>query len=373
MSAGRLAMFLTVVLSIWGVMHLYVFARLVSVPWVASHISRSHLFMIGVCLGASYPLARFMYAWHWEGLPLALEYIGTYWMGTIFLIFAGLLVTDVVTLGGFLMSKWAPAMRGWAVVLAGVLAVVGIVQGFRAPVVRDYEVRLPGLPKDYDGLVMVEISDLHLGTLLGERWLKGIVDQVNALKPELIVVNGDVIDGNVERVEPLVTTLKKLNAPLGVFAVSGNHEYYAGLKESLALFQKAGFTILQDRSAKVVTGLTISGVDDLTARTGHENTGLVVNNALANRPPGGTIYLSHSPLQATTAAAAGAGLMLCGHTHNGQIWPFNFLVRSRYSYIGGRYQVGSMAVIICRGTGTWGPRMRLWWPSEIVRIKLRAA
>jgi predicted MPP superfamily phosphohydrolase len=372
MSAGRFAMFLTTVLAIWTLMHLYAFARMVSVPWIASHISRCNLMIIAGCLWASYPLARFMYAWHWPGLPLVLEAIGTVWIGTLFLIFSSLLVTDVLTLGGFAVPRFAPLLRGWAMLGAGVLAVIGLVQGIRAPVLRDYEVQLAGLPKDYDGLVLVEISDLHLGTLLGQRWAERMVQRVNALKPELIVVDGDVIDGNVDRVEPLVPTLKKLRAPLGVWAVTGNHEYYAGLRDSIDLFQRAGFTVLEDRSTKVVPGLTIAGVDDLTARQGDGHTAIAVQKALSNRPAGATIYLSHSPLQAPAAAAAGAGLMICGHTHNGQIWPFNYLVHTRYAYMAGRYQVGNMSLIVCRGTGTWGPRMRLWWPSEIVRIKLRS-
>ena len=94
--------------------------------------------------------------------------------------------------------------------------------------------------------------------------------------------------------------------------------------------------------------------------------------ALANRPPGAAILLSHSPLQAGAAAAAGAGLMLSGHTHDGQIWPFGYLVRLSYPLLGGRYEVDGMPVIVCRGTGTWGPRMRLWRPSEILRITLRS-
>lgn len=373
MSAGRFAMFLIIVLSIWAVMHLYAFARMASVPWIASHISRRNLVIAATCLWASYPLARFMYAWHWKGLPLVVEFIGTIWIGTLFLFFACLLVVDVVTLGGFLFSRFAPLIRGWAIIVAGILAVIGMVQGLRAPVLSDYEVRMAGLPKDYDGLVLVQVSDLHLGTLLGRRWTERMVERVNALKPELIVVDGDLIDGNVDRVEPLVPTLKKLRAPLGVWAVSGNHEYYAGLRESVELFQKAGFTVLQDRSAKVAQGLTIAGVDDLTAREGDGRTAVAVQKALSNRPPGATIYLSHSPLQVPAAAAAGAGLMLCGHTHNGQIWPFNYLVQTRYKHMSGRYQVGNMALIVCRGTGTWGPRMRLWGPSEIVRIKLRSS
>jgi predicted MPP superfamily phosphohydrolase len=97
-----------------------------------------------------------------------------------------------------------------------------------------------------------------------------------------------------------------------------------------------------------------------------------METALANRPHGATILLSHTPWRAEEAAAAGVGLMLSGHTHNGQLWPFTYLVRTRYKLLGGRYPIGSMTAIVCRGTGGWGPRMRLWRPAEILRITLRA-
>ena len=98
--------------------------------------------------------------------------------------------------------------------------------------------------------------------------------------------------------------------------------------------------------------------------------GNVLSQALLGRPPGGTILLSHTPWQAESAASAGAGLMLCGHTHGGQVWPFGYLISIMYPLLEGRYEVGGMPVIVCRGTGTWGPRMRLWRPSEILRVTL---
>ncbi len=119
-------------------------------------------------------------------------------------------------------------------------------------------------------------------------------------------------------------------------------------------------------------GLVLAGVDDLTARRQMAENGDPVRRALEGRPAGATLFLSHTPWQAERAAAAGAGLMVSGHTHAGQIWPFGWLVRLRYRLLEGRYEVGGMAVVVCRGTGTWGPRMRLWRPGEIVRITLKA-
>ena len=140
----------------------------------------------------------------------------------------------------------------------------------------------------------------------------------------------------------------------------------------MALLEAAGFTVLRDRAAEVAPGLVVAGVDDLGARRQFGGNEWAMEQALADRPPGAVVLLSHSPVQADTAAALGVGLMLSGHTHNGQIWPFNYLVRLSNRLVGGRYDVGGMTILVGRGTGTWGPRMRLWRPSEILRITLRA-
>jgi uncharacterized protein len=365
-------LFLSIVLTVWGLMHLYVFWRLTSITWVAAHLSRRALVAIALALWASYPAARILDSWELETAARPLEFVGATWIGVIFLLVAALLAADVVTLGGRLFPRQAPAIRGWALIAAAVLSAVGLVQGLRPPVQRDYEVRLAGLPPERDGLVLVEISDLHLGTLINRDWMDRLVTRVNELRPDFVVVAGDVVDGNVGRVEALRPVLAKLRAPLGVWAVTGNHEYYAGVERCVSLFQAAGYTVLRDRWAEVAPGLVLVGVDDLTARRQFGRQGHPLEKALSKRPPGATILVSHSPWQAEIAAGLGVGLMLSGHTHNGQLWPFNYLVRLRYPLLGGRYEVGGMTAIVCRGTGTWGPRMRLWRPGEFVRIKLRS-
>jgi predicted MPP superfamily phosphohydrolase len=368
-----MALFLAVALTVWAMMHLYVFWRLSSVPWVAGHLARRTLFTAAAILWASYPIARIMDSWKLERIARPLEFVSANWIGILFLFLATLLATDVFTLGGWLLPQVAPVLPGWAAIAAVALSIIALVQGLRPPVVRHYEVALNGLPPGREGLVLVAVSDLHLGTLLGRRWLSRVINQVHSLRPDIIVVVGDLIDGNVDRVEPLLPLLKQLRAPFGVWAVTGNHEYYAGVEPSVSLLQNAGFSVLRDRSSEVLPGLVFAGVDDFTARAqfGFDHRQPLAT-ALAGRPAGAAILLSHSPAQAEQAAAAGVSLMLSGHTHNGQLWPFSYLVALRYPLLGGRYQVNGMSVIVCRGTGTWGPRMRLWRPSEIVRIKLKA-
>jgi predicted MPP superfamily phosphohydrolase len=373
MNGWRFAVFLTVVLLIWAAMHAYVFGRLAGVPWVSLHISRRTLWLIAISLWAMYPLARFMEASPLRAAGMALEFVAANWIGTLFLLFAALLVADAVTLFGLAFPQCAPAVRGWAAVVGLCLSVVALVQGFRTPVLRRYEVVLPDLPAERDGVRLVQISDLHLGTLIGQKWLARLVDRVNALKPDLIAVVGDLVDSNIDRVESLIPTLRQLRAPLGVYAVTGNHEFYAGAERCVQLFEAAGLRPLRDTWSEAAPGLVIAGVDDLTARGqfGPEPREAIAN-ALTNRPAGGVVLLSHTPWQIPEAQIGHVGLMLSGHTHNGQIWPFNYIVRSRYALLGGRYDLRRLTVIVCRGTGTWGPRMRLWRPSEFVEITLRA-
>lgn len=372
MRGGSLAIILSVVLGIWTLVHAYVLWRLAGIPWVAQHVSPALFWGCAAAAWLSYPVARFLERRHWDLVGLPLEWIGATWLGILFLLLAGFVAAEVLTLGGFLFPREAATVRTGAAILAGLFAAIGLIQGLSPPVVRQYEVRLARLPRERDGLRLLVLSDLHLGSIIGRRWIEKLARRVNALKPDVIAIAGDVIDGNALRVQPLIPALRTLQAPLGVWAVTGNHDYYAGIERSLRVFEEAGFRVLRDRSAVVTEGLVFAGVDDLGARGETSADSKALEHALNTGLPGATVLLSHTPWDAAKAAQLGASLMLCGHTHHGQIWPFNFLVRLRYSLIGGRYEINGMPVIISRGAGTWGPRMRLWYRSEIVLIHLRS-
>jgi len=367
-----MAKFVIGFLSVWGALHLYVFWRLSSVPWIADHVSPVVLIFIGIALWLSYVVTRILDQKGLQAVIWPIEYVAANWIGLLFLMFWALLAVDLFTLGGWLFHEQAPTIRGWAVLVAVLLSVMALIQAIRPPVINSHEVELAGLPHERDGTVLLQLSDLHLGNLLGRSWLRKLVERVNRMKADIIVITGDLVDGNVGRVEPLRQVLKELRAPFGVWAVTGNHEFYAGLERSVRLLENAGFQVLRDGHRQAAQGLIIAGVDDLTARQQFGAENHAIDKAMANRPHGGTVLLSHSPWQAERAAAFGVGLMLSGHTHKGQVWPFNYFVRMRYPLLAGRYQVNGMTAIVSRGTGTWGPRMRLWQPSEIVRVTLRA-
>jgi len=356
--------------SIITLMHIYVFWRISSVPLVKRRVSRKILIGAGVVLWGIFYLSRALGHGSAGFFAGTLELVGMDWMASLFLVFVCLLAVDVVTGFGFLLRRRAPSLRGWALAAGGALSLIALVQGMRPPVVKEYKVSLSGLPDDMEDVVIVAMSDLHLGTLLGERWLEARIAQVEALRPDLVLLLGDMFEGHGGSESELVPIFRRLSAPLGVWAVPGNHESHGRQNTGAFLIEEAGFQMLRNRWIEVRPGIILAGVDDLTSgrRSGQVNDPL--SRALENRPAGATILLSHTPWQADRAAKAGVGLMLSGHTHAGQIWPFSYLVKRRYPLFGGRYEVDGMTVIVCRGTGTWGPRMRLWRPGEILRVKL---
>lgn len=360
-----------ILVSIFTVLHIYVVWRAASVPFLKRHIPVTFIIGAGVLLWASFFLGRVVGHGGSRVVAGTLEFISMTWMAVLFLLFVSLLAVDLITVFGFLLSRLAPSLRGWALVAGVVLSVIALVQGFRPPVLQNYEVRVPGLSQEMDGTVIVAMSDLHLGSLIGEQWLVKRVSQVREQRPDLVVLLGDLFEGHGKPRGELLPALRRLTAPLGVWAVPGNHEFHGGNNGAMDLLNEAGIRLLRDRWVEVRPGFVVAGVEDLTSSRRRGRDIDHISKAVAGRPPGTTILLSHTPWQTEQAANAGVNLMLCGHTHSGQIWPFGYMVRLFYPLLEGRYEAAGMPVIVSRGTGTWGPRMRLWRPGEILRVTLR--
>lgn len=364
-------MFGSVLTIIGSLLHVYVFWRASSVPFLRHRVGPRLIAAIGLAMWVFFVVGRAI--GHGEAGTAAsiLELLSMTWLVSLFLVAVCLLATDFITGFGLLFRRHAPALRGWALIAGAGLSVFAAIQGLRPPTVTSYEVKVAGLPPDLDGTVLVALSDLHLGSSLGEKWLADRVAQVHALHSDLVVLLGDVFEGHGPPDTQLVAGLGRLSAPLGVWAVQGNHESFGARAAASAPAGQAGIQTLNNRWAEVRPGLVLAGVEDLTAASRAGRGKGLVEQALKGRPTGATILLSHTPWQTQAAADGGVGLMLCGHTHGGQVWPLDYLVRTRYPLLEGRYEVGGTTVIVCRGTGTWGPRMRLWATSEIVRVTLR--
>jgi len=364
-------MFGVILISAVTLMHAYILWRTASLPFLRQRINGKKLVVAGIALWTLFVIGR-IYGHDSPGvLASVLELAGMTWMGVLLLTTVSLFAVDLVTGFGIFLPKLAPSLRGAAVICGVALSLIALVQGGRAPVAQNYEVELPGLPAKLDGTVIVGLSDLHIGAMRDGKWLEQRVSQVLAERPDMIVLLGDIFEGHGLPTDDVIAALKKLKAPMGVWAVLGNHELFAGGDLVSRIFQNAGITVLRNGRATVSPGLVLVGVDDLTSNYRSGSGGDLVSKTLASPLTGAAILLSHTPWNADRVARAGVGLMLSGHTHGGQLWPFGYPVRLVYPLLAGRYTVDGMTVIVSRGAGTWGPRMRLWETGEIIRVTLR--
>jgi hypothetical protein len=349
-------MFRLMLLSGWTLTHLYVFLRLSSLPWVRRRVSRKALLAAGTLLFATW----FMRGAGASGGTFShvVDLFTLNWLGLLFLMGSAFLAGDLLTGFGLLFRRWVPMIRTFSLFAGVALGGLALWQGTRPPEVTRYEVSLPGLPMELDGTTVAALSDTHLGDSLGAPWFSDVAERVRTLRPDMIVLLGDISEGRARPDGELIRILRGLDAPLGVYGVLGNHEFHG---EGSRLMEDAGIRVLRDAHREAAPGLVVAGVDDLgTLRRRGGRPEDAIRKALRGRPAGAVIYLSHTPAFAEAAAAEGAGLMLSGHTHGGQLWPYGYILRLLNPLFAGRYDVDGMAVLVSRGTGTWGPRMRLW-------------
>ena len=237
-------------------------------------------------------------------------------------------------------------------------------------------IEIKTLSQRLSGLRIVQISDLHVGPTIKAGYVRTVVNQVNELKPDLIFFTGDMVDGSVDHLKNDVEPLRGLKAKYGKYFVTGNHEYYSGVERWVGKVAELGMIPLMNEHVILnIEGesLAIAGVTDLMAHRVLKSHRSDLGKAVAGIPAGmPTIMLAHQPGSADQTIGLNIDLMLCGHTHGGQFIPFNFALARIEKYSAGLYQHGDIQVYINRGTGYWGPPLRLGIPSEITLIELKA-
>jgi predicted MPP superfamily phosphohydrolase len=257
--------------------------------------------------------------------------------------------------------------------LAGLSAALCVYSCFEATRIRSEHLRVHSdkLPEATNRIRIAQISDVHLGLLVRHRKAAAIAELVRNARPDLFVATGDLVDGQINHLDGLSEIFREIRAPLGKFAVTGNHEFYAGIGQSLEFTRRAGFTVLRGEAVTPGAVLRIVGVDDPAGRGFGTAPGGAEEELLGTGPsPLFTLLLKHRPFLSSAARKA-VDLQLSGHTHNGQIFPFRLLVRIWYPLLSGRYDSKSGAVLYTsRGTGTWGPPMRFLSPPEVTIIDI---
>jgi hypothetical protein len=308
--------------------------------------------------------------------------IGDTLLGLVWMVFTWSVIGLVVRLLLRLFDVPNPlrcrAVTIGVIVVVVVLAIVGNIEAMRVPRVRALDVTLDRLGKGLDGLRIVVLADTHFGPIDRRTWGIRVVDAVNALAPDVVVHAGDLADGTVEQRRPQVDPLGDVRAPLGRFYITGNHEYFSEAQRWLDHMAGLGWSTMHNRHEIITRNgdrLVLAGIDDPTgAGSGLTGHGPDLKAALDGANPDlPVILLAHQPKQVRKTAEAGVDLQLSGHTHAGQIWPFHYLVRLEQGARRGLSRHGARTQLYtCGGTGFWGPPFRVFAPSELTVLTLRA-
>jgi predicted MPP superfamily phosphohydrolase len=263
------------------------------------------------------------------------------------------------------------AILGAAASLSG----YGIYEARRSPGIVHVTTPIARLPKSFEGFRIVQISDLHAGLTIGRDWVEGVVREVEALEPDLIAFTGDMVDGSVEHLRDDVAPLADLKAPHGKFFVTGNHEYYSGVLEWVEEAKRLGYDVLNNEHRLIERGGSTIVLGGVTDHTGGQFLPEHISDpakAMLGAPADTVrILMAHQPKTIFKTGSLGIDLILSGHTHGGQFFPWNLAAALDQPYIAGLHNHDGTLIYVSRGTGYWGPPVRLAARSEITVITLR--
>ncbi len=378
MRLGWLVVFLAVFLSLYGGMHYYIYKK------IAPLLPAAHVYLawVFVLLVLSPILTQLLINANWISTARVAAGIGYTWMGFALLFFSFAAINDAVRGVLWLFDKvfrlstpLLPQLSSPQVTIA-IMVMALAASGYGAYVATKINItkfRFPTTKFDtgHTAFRIVQISDLHLGLLTSEAHIQRMVAAINALQPDLIVSTGDLVDMQANHISKFVKTLRQLHAVHGCYAVTGNHESFAGLEGALAFTRDAGFTLLSSEGKQIGNLVNIVGVDDPS-----------VIRMAAQAPPSEasvlqqfnnghvTILLKHQPV-VNKASSPYVDLQLSGHVHGGQIFPFGLFTWLAYRVPMGLTQVTPTTwLYVSYGSGTWGPPIRFLAPPEITIIDI---
>jgi predicted MPP superfamily phosphohydrolase len=375
-----MTLFLLIYFSIYGGVHLYAFLKLkrgFSLEFPVYLILA--IFMILMVVAPI--VVRISERHGHEALARGLAYIGFTWMGLVFIFFSVSFFFDIYRLLHFLarmltqrpLADFTLSLRNFCT-LAILFSFAVVIYGyFEALHIRTEHVTVQTnkMPKEIGRLRVVQISDVHLGLIVGKSRLKRILRQVKNARPDILVSTGDLVDGQMDDLEALTDMFQNIPTRYGKFAITGNHEFYAGIDRALAFTEKAGFIMLRGEGITVSNLINVAGVDD-PARKRYGPDRAASEKALLEKMPREkfTLFLKHQPVISSESLGM-FDLQLSGHTHKGQIFPFNLVTKIYYRMHTGLSKVNGNALLyVSRGSGTWGPPVRFLSPPEVTVIDI---
>ena len=367
----------------YGLVNLYIFVRGWQAISQACYL-RTFYFPIFLILSLSFIGGRLLENIWLSWASEFLVWVGSFWLAAMLYFFLALVVLDLARL----INHWLPflpshasahyaTVKQWTafglICMVGLVLLAGHINAL-SPKIRTLDLSLPRKNAKMDTLDIVVASDIHLGTLVGQKRFDKIVDRINVLNPDIILLPGDIVDEDLGPVikQNLGESLRSLKSRFGVFAITGNHEYIGGVEEASRYLVDHGVTVLRDRVLRINETIYLIGREDRSMDRFTEKTRKPLKDLMAEvdgRFP--VILMDHQPFHLEEGENNGADLQVSGHTHHGQLFPLNFITGRVYELSRGYKRKGKTHIYVSNGVGTWGPPVRLGNRPEIVNIKLR--
>ena len=348
--------FFSIFVFIYLGLHFYVFVRLANLFDIRINIL---FYTIMLAFASSFVLSSILVRFFTNIFTRIFYAISAAWLGVLFLLFCTLILYEISRL----FMKLDPKTAGIIIlIIVLILSSIGIINFF---FVKINTVNISFAEKDVKkDIKIVQLSDVHVGTIRNSEYLTKIVQKVNEQKPDLVLITGDLVDGSGPISDEMFAPLKDIKAP--TYFTAGNHEFYEGINESTNLISKTGIIVLRDQVVEV-KGIQLIGVDYSTKERSYLKEILPTLKLNKSKP---TILMYHTPTELKEANKARVDLQLSGHTHFGQVFPFTIFVKMVYPNIKGLYQYNQTYLYVSQGTGTWGPPMRLGSSNEITVINI---
>jgi predicted MPP superfamily phosphohydrolase len=381
--------FLAVVLGVLALMHYYFWRRMVKDPGFIRPVQRLGTAAV-IALFFLLPISRILAKQFSFQQLFPLLWVAYLWLGILMLFFFFFLFTDSLKVvysiyrRFFQKEQYLPdpsRRRFLARILAASASVsvlgvsaFGVKKCLDPPTVNRLSVNISGLPLGFKGFSIVQISDIHIGAMSTHVDLTEIVTIINSLQPDLVAITGDLVDGDAAELAGELAPLARLKARHGVFFITGNHEYYSDVEKWLPEIERLGITVLNNSRTEIQQGedtFILAGVTDYNAgRFGRQYAPDYAKALGGIDKTRKVILLAHQPRAVREAARYGVDLVLAGHMHGGQIWPFNYLSPLQQPYLKGFYRYKKTLLYVNQGTGYWGPPMRVGTYKEITEFIL---
>ncbi|MFP4468181.1 MAG: metallophosphoesterase [Bacteroidales bacterium] len=377
-------LFFGIVLTIYLLGNYYVFARGMQALPEGSSLKTPFIWIFWM-LAATYIAGRILEKIYLGTVSDVLIWTGSFWLAALLYFFLAVLLFDLFRLIHHFLPFYPAFITGNMdktryLLFTGTIVTVAflITGGFinaRNPVVRKMDIQIDSKQQgERDQIKAVLLSDIHLGTVIGNGHLRHIIGQVNSLNPDIILLAGDILD---EDLEPLIRqntgeTLKQLKAPLGIYGIMGNHEHIGGAATAHTYLENHGIQMIRDTVLNIEDRFYLAGRDDRDKKRFSGKARLSLERLLHNTDMDyPVILMDHQPLELEKAAKLGVSMQLSGHTHHGQLWPLSYITQSVYQLSHGYRNINGMHAYVSTGIGTWGPPVRIGNRPEIVQLNIK--